>query len=374
VISTASATATTTRRLRVLLVGPSLDILGGQAVQAKRLLDRLKALNDVEVSFLPVNPRLPGPLRILQRVKYVRTVGTTIAYLLSLFPRCLKADVIHAYSAGYWSFLLAPVPAMLVGRLLGRKVVLNYHTGEAADHLHRHGSFAVPLMRLAHAVVVPSQFLVEVFTQFGLKASAIANFVDLDLLPHRDRPKPAPHLLSNRNLERPYNVACTLRAFARVKAQIQNATLTVAGHGSEDRALQALARDLGPLDVSFVGAVPPDRMGALYDTVDIYVNSPDVDNMPLSIIEAFACGLPVVSTNAGGIPFIVQHNANGLLADRNDDAGLAAAILRLITEPGLAARLSAEAYGDVLKHYTWDAVGGHWHHLYRSVSNGQESG
>jgi len=374
VISHASGTSVADRRLRVLLVGPSLDILGGQAVQAQRLFDRLKAVNGLEVDFLPVNPRLPGPLRVLQRVKYVRTVATTIAFVLSLFPRCLKVDVIHAYSAGYWSFLLAPVPAMLVGRLLGRKVVLNYHTGEAADHLNRHRSFAIPLMRLAHAIVVPSQFLVEVFAQFGLKALAIANFVDLDLLPHRDRPKPAPHLLSTRNLERLYNVACTLRAFALVKAQIPDATLTVAGRGSEDRALKALARDLGPLDVTFVGAVPPDQMGALYNSVDIYVNSPDIDNMPLSIIEAFACGLPVVSTNAGGIPFIVQHNENGLLADRNDETGLAAAILRLITEPGLAARLSAEAYGHVLKHYTWDAVGCHWHHLYRSVSNGQESG
>ena len=69
--------------IRVVLVGPSMDILGGQAVQVTRLLRRLRELNGIEVGFLPVNPRLPGPLRLLQQIKYVRTVATSIAYGLA---------------------------------------------------------------------------------------------------------------------------------------------------------------------------------------------------------------------------------------------------------------------------------------------------
>src|SRR4030095_12754789 len=60
--------------LRVLIVAPSLEILGGQAVQAERLINHLRAEPSLEIGFLPINPRLPGILRKLQAVKYLRTV------------------------------------------------------------------------------------------------------------------------------------------------------------------------------------------------------------------------------------------------------------------------------------------------------------
>ena len=80
-----------------MIVGPSLDILGGQAVQAQRLLHGLANSQRVEVAFLAVNPRLPGILRHLQRVKYLRTVLTSIAYGISLLRRVPRADVVHAF-------------------------------------------------------------------------------------------------------------------------------------------------------------------------------------------------------------------------------------------------------------------------------------
>src|SRR5690606_27701607 len=138
----------------VLLVGPSLAYVGGQAVQAQRLLARLRLDPSLQVEFLPVNPELPGALGSLQHIKYV----TTIAYLFSLFRRVPGVTVVHAFSASYWSFLLAPVPAMLVGRMFGRKVILNYHSGEAEDHLARWPGTRL-LARLAHRIVVPSAYL-----------------------------------------------------------------------------------------------------------------------------------------------------------------------------------------------------------------------
>src|SRR3954468_20409395 len=151
-----------TSRIRVCLVGPSMDIVGGQAVQVTRLLRRLRELDGVEVDFLAVNPRLPGPLRLLQRVKYVRTITTSIAFFTSRLLRVHRYDVIHAFSASYSSYLLAPLPAMIAARLFWKRVVLNYRSGEALDHLAR-SPFAVRSMRLAHAIVVPSGYLVEVF-------------------------------------------------------------------------------------------------------------------------------------------------------------------------------------------------------------------
>ena len=142
--------------VRVLLVGPSLEYVGGQAIQLQRLLGRLRASPGLEAAFLPVNPPLPGVWTRLQKVRFVRTIVTSVAYVASLFRTVPRFDVVHAFSASYWSFLLAPAPALVVARLRHRPVILNYRSGEADDHLTRWRHTALPLMRLATRIVVPS--------------------------------------------------------------------------------------------------------------------------------------------------------------------------------------------------------------------------
>jgi glycosyltransferase involved in cell wall biosynthesis len=349
-------------------VGPSLDILGGQAVQLDRLRRRLADVPSLRVGFVAVNPRLPGPFRLLQRVKYVRTVATSIAYVAGLLRAIPASDVIQAFSASYWSYLLAPFPAMVLGRMFGKAVILNYRSGEAEDHLRRSRHTARVSMRLAHAIVVPSAYLVEVFARHGLTATAIPNFVDVEAIPHRERVSPRPVLLSNRNLESLYNVACAIRAFARVQREYPEASLIIAGDGRERAHLEALVQELGLRHVDFRGRLPSEQMTRLYDEADIYLNSPNIDNMPNSILEAFAAGLPVVSTSAGGIPRIVRDGENGLLAAPDDHEALAAAALRLLREPGLAHRLARSARAECLEKYVWAAVAAKWEDEYFTVA------
>ncbi|MEW5915135.1 MAG: glycosyltransferase family 4 protein [Gemmatimonadota bacterium] len=353
-------------RIRVCLVGPSLDILGGQAVQLQRLLTKLNEVPELSVAFLPVNPRLPGPFRALQRMKYVRTAVTSIAYGWSLLRSLGKYDVVHAFSASYWSFVLAPLPAMVIGRMYGKGVILNYRSGQADDHLTRWPS-AVGQMRIAHAIVVPSGYLVDVFARFGLTAHSIFNFVDVDRLRYRRRERVAPSFLSNRNFEEQYNVACVLRAFARLQAEIPEARLIVAGDGPQREMLQALAASLSLRNVDWRGAVPPSGMADLYDAADVYLNAPSIDNMPNSIIEAYAAGLPIVTTDAGGIPYIVTHDRTALVVAVNDDQALAAAARRVAREPGLALRLADAGREECLTKYVWPAVRDEWARMYARV-------
>lgn len=360
------ARATPRAPLRITLVGPSLDIVGGQSIILDRLLSRFRETPGVEVSFIPVNPRLPGPLRLLQRVKYVRTVVTSVAYVASLFARLRRTDVVHAFSASYWSFLLAPVPAMLVGRLYGKTVVLNYHSGEADDHLTRWRSARL-FAGLAHRIAVPSGYLEEVFARHGLEAHAVFNFIEGERIPHRVRGALRPRVLSNRNLEGLYNVACTIRAFARIQAEFPEAELVVAGDGSERGALEQLVAELGLRQVQFLGRVAPGDMPALYDAADLYLNSPDIDNMPSSILEAYAAGLPVVTTDAGGIPYLVRHEETGMMVAIGDDAALAAQALRLLRDPALVQRITRRAHEECMALYVWPAVRDAWLQLYATA-------
>src|SRR5213078_2901241 len=297
----------------------------------------------------------------------VRTVVTSLRYVWTLLTSLAAYDLVHVFSASYFSFLLAPTPAVLLGKWYGKKVSLNYRSGEAEDHVRRWRRTAIPILRLVEAWVVPSRYRVDVFARVGLHASVIGNVVDCDQFRFRERRPLRPVFLSNRNFEAHYNVACVLRAFAQIQRRHPDARLIVAGDGKERRALVRLARELSLRNTEFVGRVTPDRMPSVYDAADVYLNGPDIDNMPGSILEAFASGLPVVTTDAGGIPYIVRHGETGLLVPRGNHEGIAAAALRLLQDASLSERLVGSAREECRRRYTPEPVLREWVRVYRAL-------
>jgi glycosyltransferase involved in cell wall biosynthesis len=348
------------------MVAPSLRILGGQAIQADRLLRQWDGDSDVEAWLVPVNPVPPRLLRPLARVKYVRTVVTELTYAPLLLRELRRADVVHVFSAAYTSFLLAPLPAVLAAFSLHKPVVLNYRSGEAPAHLAR-SAVARKVLASVERNVVPSPFLAGVFAEYGIPATVIPNVVDLNRFGYVSRPRIAPRFVSTRNFEPLYNVACTLRAFGRIQERYPNATLTLVGCGSEEASLHELTAALGLRGVTFTGAIPPVDIPRIYAEHDVYIQSPDIDNTPTSIIEAYASGLPVVSTDAGGIPFILRDGVDGLLAPVDDHVALATQALRLLDDPAMAAQLSATAR-QFCDRCTWSAVRPLWLALYEGVA------
>jgi glycosyltransferase involved in cell wall biosynthesis len=354
--------------VRVLLVAPGLDILGGQAVQAARLLEQLQREPSLAVGFTPINPEFPRFLRRWQNIKYVRSIRTSLFYWFRLAADVRHYDVIHIFSASYASFLISPTPALLAARVLGKRVVLNYRSGEAEDHLQR-WPFVRRLLQMADVTVVPSGYLVEVFARFSLKARAIFNIVDTERFRYHLRRPLRPVFLANRNLEPLYNVGCVLRAFALVQKRFPDARLTVAGDGSERQKLERLASELNLVNATFIGRVAPEQIHELYDVHDVYLNGSDIDNMPGSLIEAFAAGLPVVTTDAGGIPYIVTNEETGLMVARGDHEAMALAVIRLLEDQRLATHVAEQAHRACLR-YSWTAVREEWLKLYHDLARG----
>ena len=351
--------------LRVAFVAPSLAILGGQAVQADRLLRAWRDDPDVEAYLVPVNPAPPWPLRFSRQVKYLRTIVNQLTYGPLLIRDLATADVVHVFSASYSSFLLAPLPAILVARALGRPVVLNYRSGQAPDHLRRSAIARTTLARV-DLNVVPSSFLVDVFREFGIGATIVPNLVDPARFQYRERDPLRPRLLSTRNFEALYNVSATIRAFRIVQDRWPDAALTLVGGGAQEPDLRSLANQLELRNVTFAGRVRPDEIAGFYAANDIYVQSPDIDNMPTSVLEAFASGLPVVSTDAGGIPAILTDGRHGLLAPLGDHETMGRQVLRLLDGPAFARALARVAHATCLA-CTWPAVREQWLNVYRSV-------
>ncbi len=351
---------------RVLIVAASPRYVGGQSVMAQRLIRDLSA-DGVDVAFQPVDPALPRVLKPLDNVKFLRTALRSLFYVLALLRHVPKYDVIHIFSASYASFLISPAPALVIARLFGKPSILNYHSGEAHDHLQRSGKLTHQLLQLPDRIVAPSGYLVDVFREFNYSATAIPNHVDTSFIRYRERKAVFPHILISRTLEPLYNIECALRAFAIVQKQHPQSTLTILGDGSQRNYLEQLTSELELENVTFAGSVSRDYIARYYQEADILLNTSSIDNMPVSIIEAFAAGLPIVSTAAGGIPYLIKDRENGHLVDVDDHQTVAQRLLELADNPEEVNRLSRICRDEIRK-YTWEAAGPKWMALYQSLS------
>src|SRR5207248_5034412 len=132
-------------------------------------------------------------------------------------------------------------------------------------------------------------------------------------------------------------------AFRIVQQSRPDASLTLVGAGLREAELRRLARELDLQHVTFTGRVEPAEIADLYASHDIYIQSPNIDNMPTSVLEAYASGLPVVATAAGGVPAMLTDGEHGLLAPIDDHVALAGHVLRLLDEPELARALARNA-------------------------------
>ncbi|MGA7080204.1 MAG: glycosyltransferase family 4 protein [Terriglobales bacterium] len=351
--------------VKVAIVAPSLRYVGGQAVQADLLMRLWQNDPEVEVSFIAVDPPLPRALAWAERVPGLRTVLREPLYFWHLWRGLRDVDCVHIFSASYWSFLLAPAPAWWIAKLRGKKSIINYRSGEARDHLQRFRSGKFVLSRV-DVIVAPSGYLVDVFREFGLSAVVVPNLVDLSQFRFRERNPLRPHLVCTRGFHEYYSVDVVVKAFAEVKREHPDAQLDLVGGGPLENEVRQVVAGLKLTGVNFTGVASRQQIGKYYDDADIFINASWLDNMPVSVIEAFGAGTPVVTTSPESMPYLVENERTGLLSPVGDAKALAANVIRLLREPELAAALAKNAYDESRK-YTWEVVREQWLNVYRAT-------
>lgn len=348
-------TGVSSSRLHVVLVGPLPPPAGGMANQTDQLA-RLLAADGHRVTLVrsnaPIRPAWAG------RVPVLRALLRLLPYTWALWRALRGADVAHVMANSGWSWHLFATPAVWLAWLRGVRCVVNYRGGEAAPFLAGSARSVRFTLRRAASLIVPSGFLQEVFAAHGMRADVVPNVVDLSRFSPvvRNTDPHAPHLVVTRHLEAIYDVATALRAFAQVRQRWPRAQLTVAGRGPERAALERLSAQLDLASaVRFVGNVTLDEIRSLYAGADLMLNASRVDNMPNALLEALASGLPIVSTRAGGIPYIVEDGHTALLVPVGDADAMAAAATRVLADAALAQRLRSQGLAAV-RRYTWDSV------------------
>ncbi|MGQ9750708.1 glycosyltransferase family 4 protein [Desulfosoma sp.] len=336
--------------LRICLAAPLPPPYGGMAVQAAKTADGLRQYG-VHVDVVQVN-RHPSEAKMLEKLWGIRTLVQTFRFLLQL-RRCLKhCRILYIYTAFFNYFFWVTCPALLLAYGYHVPVILSARGGGGPKFFAKYGKWIRPLMRRLHCATAPSEFLAEPLREhFSVPTKVIRTLINLEQFPFKKRQPLRPYLVTSRHLEPIYGMDTVLRAFAIVRGVVPQARLSIVGDGSLRSQLENLAESLGvEKSVTFYGAVPHENMADIYAQHDIYINGSRVDNLPNVLLEAFAGGLPVVSTKAGGIPHLVDHGRTGLLVDVDDAHGLAQCVLQLLNDPRNAASMALAARREVEKY------------------------
>jgi glycosyltransferase involved in cell wall biosynthesis len=354
--------------LSIGLVGPLPPPAGGMAMQCRQL-EQLLAAEGLRVRVVQTNA--PYRPQWIGRIRLVRAFFRLLPYLAALWRMAAEVQVVHVLANSGWAWHLFAAPAVWIARWRRVPVVVNYRGGDADRFLRGASGWVRRTLLAADARVAPSGYLREVFARRGVDMQIIPNVVDLALFQPKPQRSTSPvvHVIVTRNLEAIYDIGTALEAFALLGARAAAGRLTVAGEGPERPRLERLAADLGISErVVFAGRLDRAAMAALYRDADLVLNPSTVDNMPNSILEAYAAGVPVVSTDVGGIPYIARDRETALLVPPRDPRAMAEAAGEILDDPRLAGRLIEQGLREA-RRYAWSEIRVLWLGLYESLAS-----
>jgi len=281
-----------------------------------------------------------------------------------------REDVVHVDVFSGEAFLWA---AAIVGMLrsLGKPHVLTLRGGSLPEFAERWPRAVRRVLEAAHTVTVPSEFLRREMERYRSGLFLLPNPLNITAYPFRKRERAEPRIVWLRAFHDTYNPSLGPRMLAELSKDHPGATLTMIGPDRGDGSLaraRAAARELGvDARADFVNQVPKSEVGAHLASADVFLNTTNVDNAPVSVLEALACGLCVVSTDVGGMRDYVRDGEEALLVPPDDPAAMAEAVRRVLSEPGLSGRLSAGGRARAEK-ADWSVVLPQWEGLFAAAS------
>lgn len=315
---------------RILIVSNFLSGAGGIRHACEDLADQLELHGWSVIRTSKKGARIPRLIDIVSTI-----LGRRKDYELA------QVDV---YSG--LAFVLTEVTCAVL-KMIGKPYVLTLRGGNLPAFAKRRQGRVSRLLKSAAIVTVPSRYLQESMKEYRRELELIPNPLDLADYPFRLRKEAAPNLIWLRSLNGIYNPALAVKTAGLLVKEHSNLHLTMIGPDTGDGSLQATEKQAEMLDVRNRLMLPgmtakADIPGWLAQG-DIFLNTTNIDNTPVSVLEAMACGLCVVSTNVGGVPYLLDHEQDALLVPADDPKAMAAAVKRILEDPSLARKLSGAA-------------------------------
>ncbi len=344
------------KKKTICSVSPYPPPLGGMAIQALKM-GRLLEESGYDVIAVKTNADIPKPLAFLSKIKGVRTIVTVLFFLKNLNTALKRTSVVYFLTGFFDFFFWVTYPALLLIKLRKKRIILSVRGGGAREFFKKYKRVLAPIFSQVDTFTAPSGFLRDVFREFfDIDPVIVPNIADLDQFQYKDRKTIQPKIIVTRSLEDIYNVECVIQAFKLIHDKYPTARLGIVGDGTLRLNLESLVMKLRLTDcITFYGRVEHSDIQNYYNEYDIFVNASKVDNLPGTILEAFACGLPVVTTSPGGIPHMVKDGETGILVKSGDCQSLADETIKLLKTPEKANALAKNARKEIYA-YSWDKI------------------
>jgi glycosyltransferase involved in cell wall biosynthesis len=297
-------------------------------------------------------------------------VGRVLAMLKAAWSRrnSYAVSQVDVYSGA--AFVWAAAVSEVLRRL-GKPFVLSLHGGNLPAFARRWPRLVRRTLSSANVVTAPSEYLIRAMKPHRANIVLIPNPLDLGKYPREVRLRARPRLLWLRAFHSIYNPVLGPKVLALL-ARDRDATLTMVGPDKGDGSLPETLRTAAALGVAdrlrVVPGVPRTELRPFFAEADVFLNTTDVDNTPVSVMEAMACGLCVVSTNVGGLPHLIEEGRDGILVPPNDPDAMAGAVRRIVDEPALASKLSANARRRA-EDWDWQVLLPKWEALFRELAD-----
>ena len=277
-----------------------------------------------------------------------------------------RHDALHIHGCSEWG-MLPVVYGVIAGRIWKKRIIVTYHGGEAAEYFKKHGAFVRRWLKRADTVIVLSVFLKKVFDEYEIPCIVIPNIVPLRGDVYQPKKSVAPKMISVRHLTDLYRIDLIICAFAKVAEKYPEATLDILGQGDKREELERLAVSDERLArrVRFIGQVLNEKMYDYLKANDIMLSAPKIDNMPVSLMEAMNAGVLVISSNVGGVPYMIEHKKTGLLFElrtkseevrgKSEEDALAEQIIWALEHQKESVAMIEAAHEEVKK-YSWNNI------------------
>ncbi len=255
---------------------------------------------------------------------------------------------------------------------LKKPFVITLHGGNLPAFAQKHPGRVSKVLKQANRVITPSAYLREHFKEIRPDILVIPNPIEIERYPYRNRESAKPCLVWLRAFHEIYNPSLAPAVLPELVERHPDVHLTMVGPDKGDGSLKRMISAAEALGVSeritLIGPVPRDQVPTWLNKGDLFVNTTNIDNTPVSVIEAMACGCCIVSTNVGGIPYLLEDGVDALLVPPDDPKAMAGAVDRILADQQLAASLSENAR---LKseEFSWSKILPVWEALFQELLN-----
>lgn len=293
------------------------------------------------------------------RIKLIRLLHMIYALLSKSFN--VDYVIIDTYSTlnFYYAFIISQLC-----RLMAVKYIINLNGGNLPNRLSKSPILSKAIFKNAYINIAPSNYLLQSFKSFGYtNLKHIPNTIEIKNYPFKIRDNNKIKLLWVRSFSKIYNPELAVLILKKLLDNGFDASLCMIGPDVDGslKKVEALAKELH-VEVKFTGKLTKKEWTKRSEDFSFFINTTNFDNMPVSVIEAMALGLPVISTNVGGMPYLIENEIDGILVEPNNVDEFVKAIKKLKYNREIASSLATAARKKV-EAFDWAIIKKEWHQV-----------